>query len=131
MTSSSRNGAWRRAGKRPKDTFPEECRIESRGKGLPYVSRGGLKLEKAMEEFPITLEGKTCMDIGASTGGFTDCMLQKGARKVYAVDVGYGQLAWNLRNDPRVVNLERTNARYGSKSPRRCSSSRWTSPLSP
>ena len=117
---------------KPGDTFPEECRIESRGKGLPYVSRGGLKLEKAMEEFPITLEGKTCMDIGASTGGFTDCMLQKGARKVYAVDVGYGQLAWNLRNDPRVVNLdvgygqlawnlrndprvvnlERTNARY-------------------
>ena len=97
---------------KPGDAFPEECRIESRGKGLPYVSRGGLKLEKAMEEFPITLEGKTCMDIGASTGGFTDCMLQKGARKVYAVDVGYGQLAWNLRNDPRVVNLERTNARY-------------------
>ena len=87
---------------KPGDTFPEECRIESRGKGLPYVSRGGLKLEKAMEEFPITLEGKTCMDIGASTGGFTDCMLQKGARKVYAVDVGYGQLAWNLRNDPPV-----------------------------
>ena len=97
---------------KPGDTFPEECRIESRGKGLPYVSRGGLKLEKAMEEFPITLEGKTCMDIGASTCVFTDFMLQKGARKVYAVDVGYGQLAWNLRNDPRVVNLERTNARY-------------------
>ena len=97
---------------KPGDTFPEECRIESRGKGLPYVSRGGLKLEKAMEEFPITLEGKTCMDIGASTGGFTDCMLQKGARKVYAVDVGYGQLAWSLRSDERVVVLERTNARY-------------------
>ena len=97
---------------KPGDTFPEECRIESRGKGLPYVSRGGLKLEKAMEEFPITLEGKTCMDIGASTGGFTDCMLQKGARKVYAVDVGYGQLDWKLRGDPRVVCMERTNARY-------------------
>ena len=96
---------------KPGDTFPEECRIESRGKGLPYVSRGGLKLEKAMEEFPITLEGKTCMDIGASTGGFTDCMLQNGAEKVYAVDVGYGQLAWKLRSDPRVVNLERTNVR--------------------
>lgn len=96
---------------KPGDTFPEECRIESRGKGLPYVSRGGLKLEKAMEEFPITLEGKTCMDIGASTGGFTDCMLQKGARKVYAVDVGYGQLAWSLRTDERVVNMERTNIR--------------------
>ena len=96
---------------KPGDTFPEECRIESRGKGLPYVSRGGLKLEKAMEEFPITLEGKTCMDIGASTGGFTDCMLQKGARKVYAVDVGYGQLAWQLRQDSRVVVMERTNAR--------------------
>lgn len=97
---------------KPGDTFPEECRIESRGKGLPYVSRGGLKLEKAMEEFPITLEGKTCMDIGASTGGFTDCMLQNGAVKVYAVDVGYGQLDWKLRQDPRVVCMERTNARY-------------------
>ena len=83
-----------------------------RGKGLPYVSRGGLKLEKAMREFGLQLQGRTCMDIGASTGGFTDCMLQNGAQRVYSVDVGYGQLAWSLRTDPRVVNLERTNARY-------------------
>ena len=96
---------------KPGDTFPEECRIESRGKGLPYVSRGGLKLEKAMEEFPITLEGKTCMDIGASTGGFTDCMLQKGACKVYAVDVGKNQLHEKLRADERVINLEGVNLR--------------------
>ncbi|MBQ4110402.1 MAG: TlyA family RNA methyltransferase [Clostridia bacterium] len=77
-----------------------------------YVSRGGLKLEKSMENFPIDLNGKVCMDIGASTGGFTDCMLQNGAKKVYSVDVGYGQLAWKLRTDERVVNLERTNIRY-------------------
>lgn len=96
---------------KPGDTFPEECRIESRGKGLPYVSRGGLKLEKAMEEFPITLEGKTCMDIGASTGGFTDCMLQHGAAKVYAIDVGHGQLVQSLREDPRVINWEGTDVR--------------------
>ncbi len=86
--------------------------IEVRGDTLKYVSRGGLKLEKAMAEFPISLEGKIAMDIGASTGGFTDCMLQNGAVKVYAVDVGYGQLAWSLRNDPRVINMERTNIRY-------------------
>lgn len=86
--------------------------IEVRGKTLKYVSRGGLKLEKAMECFPITLEGKICMDVGASTGGFTDCMLMNGAVKVYSVDVGYGQLAWKLRTDDRVVNLERTNFRY-------------------
>lgn len=86
--------------------------LEVRGKTLQYVSRGGLKLEKAMQEFPITLEGKVCMDVGASTGGFTDCMLQNGAIKVYSVDVGYGQLAWKLRIDERVVNLERTNFRY-------------------
>ncbi len=85
---------------------------EIRGEQLKYVSRGGLKLEKAISEFPITLNGKTAMDIGASTGGFTDCMLQNGAKKVYAVDVGYGQFAWKLRNDPRVVNMERTNIRY-------------------
>ena len=97
---------------KPGDTFPEDALVEVRGKGLQYVSRGGLKLEKAMKEFGLTLTGKTCMDIGASTGGFTDCMLQNGAAKVYAVDVGYGQLAWSLRTDPRVVNLERTNARY-------------------
>lgn len=86
--------------------------IEVRGSTLKYVSRGGLKLEKAMESFPISLEGKICMDIGASTGGFTDCMLQNGAVKVYSIDVGYGQLAWKLRSDERVVNLERTNFRY-------------------
>lgn len=89
--------------------------LEVRGKTLQYVSRGGLKLEKAMQEFPITLEGKICMDVGASTGGFTDCMLQNGAVKVYSVDVGYGQLAWKLRTDKRVVNLERTNFRYATR----------------
>lgn len=86
--------------------------IEVRGEGLRYVSRGGLKLEKAMSCFPITLDNTICMDIGASTGGFTDCMLQNGAEKVYSIDVGYGQLAWSLRNNPKVVNLERTNFRY-------------------
>ncbi len=86
--------------------------VEVRGATLKYVSRGGLKLEKAMQSFPIDLNGKICMDIGASTGGFTDCMLQNGACKVYAIDVGYGQLAWKLRSDERVVNLERTNFRY-------------------
>ena len=86
--------------------------LEVRGKTLKYVSRGGLKLEKAMECFPITLTDKICMDVGASTGGFTDCMLHNGAKKVYSIDVGYGQLAWKLRTDDRVVNLERTNFRY-------------------
>ena len=89
--------------------------LEVRGKALQYVSRGGLKLEKAMQEFPISLAGKICMDVGASTGGFTDCMLQNGAVKVYSVDVGYGQLAWKLRTDERVVNLERTNFRYATR----------------
>ncbi len=89
-----------------------ETKAEIRGETLKYVSRGGLKLEKAIAAFPIVLSGKTCMDIGASTGGFTDCMLQNGAKKVFAVDVGYGQFAWKLRNDPRVVNMERTNIRY-------------------
>ena len=89
-----------------------EDQIELHGTQLPFVSRGGLKLNKAMQCFPITLEQKICMDVGASTGGFTDCMLQNGARKVYAIDVGYGQLAWKLRTDERVVNLERTNFRY-------------------
>ena len=93
-------------------TVSEDCAIEIKGSGLSYVSRGGLKLEKAMQNFPITLNDKVCMDIGASTGGFTDCMLQNGAKKVFAVDVGYGQLAWKLRCDERVVNLERTNVRY-------------------
>ena len=86
--------------------------LEVRGKTLKYVSRGGLKLEKAMQCFPISLSGKICMDVGASTGGFTDCMLMNGAVKVYSVDVGYGQLAWKSRCDERVVNLERTNFRY-------------------
>lgn len=100
---------------KPGDMFPEDVSLELRGSGLQYVSRGGLKLEKAMKEFDLRLSGFICMDIGASTGGFTDCMLQNGAVKVYAVDVGYGQLAWKLRTDERVVNLERTNARYLTK----------------
>ncbi len=89
--------------------------VEVRGEKLKYVSRGGLKLEKAIESFNISLNGKICSDVGASTGGFTDCMLQNGAVKVYSVDVGYGQLAWKLRTDERVVNLERTNFRYCNK----------------
>ena len=93
-------------------TFEETARIEVRGNTLKYVSRGGLKLEKAMNNFGVTLEGKVCMDVGASTGGFTDCMLQNGAVKVYSVDVGHGQLAWKLRNDERVVCMEKTNIRY-------------------
>lgn len=93
-------------------SFPEDCSIEIRGTTLKYVSRGGLKLEKAVAEFGVRPEGKVCMDVGASTGGFTDCMLQNGAVKVYSIDVGYGQLAWKLRTDERVVNLERTNFRY-------------------
>ncbi|MCD8379063.1 MAG: TlyA family RNA methyltransferase [Lachnospiraceae bacterium] len=90
----------------------EKVHIEVRGSNLKYVSRGGLKLEKAFASFPLDLVGKVCMDIGASTGGFTDCMLQNGAAKVYAVDVGYGQLDWKLRNDERVVCMEKTNFRY-------------------
>lgn len=93
-------------------TFDESVNIEVRGHTLKYVSRGGLKLEKAMSHFGVMLEGKTCMDVGSSTGGFTDCMLQNGAVKVYAVDVGHGQLAWKLRNDERVVCMEKTNIRY-------------------
>lgn len=89
--------------------------IELRGEKLKYVSRGGLKLEKAVERFSFSLQNKICADIGASTGGFTDCMLQNNATKVYAIDVGYGQLAWKLRTDSRVVNLERTNFRYVTK----------------
>lgn len=92
--------------------FDVESAIEIKGNTLKYVSRGGLKLEKAMTHFGITLDGKICMDIGASTGGFTDCMLQNGASKVYAVDVGYGQFAWKLRQDSRVVCMEKTNIRY-------------------
>ena len=89
-----------------------DAKVEVRGHDIGYVSRGGLKLEKAMQVFPIQLDGRVCIDIGASTGGFTDCMLQNGATKVYAVDVGYGQLDWKLRSDERVVCMERTNARY-------------------
>ena len=92
-------------------SYDENVNIEFRGKAPAYVSRGGLKLEKALKTFPIDLKDKITMDIGASTGGFTDCMLQNGAKKVYSIDVGYGQLAWKLRNDERVVNLERTNMR--------------------
>lgn len=97
---------------KPGTAVPNDAPIEIRGNTLKYVSRGGLKLEKAMQVFPITLTDKTCMDVGASTGGFTDCMLQNGAKRVYSVDVGYGQLAWSLRTDDRVVNLERTNFRH-------------------
>ena len=92
--------------------FADTVKIEVRGSTLKYVSRGGLKLEKAMDRFGVTLEGKVCMDVGSSTGGFTDCMLQNGAVKVYAIDVGHGQLDWKLRNDERVVCMERTNIRY-------------------
>ena len=93
-------------------SFNDKVNIEVRGNTLKYVSRGGLKLEKAMANFDVTLERKICMDVGSSTGGFTDCMLQNGAIKVYAVDVGHGQLAWKLRNDERVVCMEKTNIRY-------------------
>ena len=93
-------------------SFSDTVKIEVHGNALPYVSRGGLKLEKALRVFGLDLTGMICMDIGASTGGFTDCMLQNGAAKVYAVDVGYGQFAWKLRQDPRVVCMEKTNIRY-------------------
>ncbi|MBE5944916.1 MAG: TlyA family RNA methyltransferase, partial [Lachnospiraceae bacterium] len=93
-------------------TFPDTVAIEVKGNTLKYVSRGGLKLEKAMEQFDLRLDDCVCMDVGSSTGGFTDCMLQNGATKVYAVDVGHGQLDWKLRNDPRVVCMEKTNIRY-------------------
>lgn len=96
---------------KPGNRFDDSALIELRGKKLPYVSRGGLKLEKAIESFVIDLRGMICMDIGASTGGFTDCMLQNGASKVYAVDVGYGQFDWKLRNDNRVICMEKTNIR--------------------
>ncbi|MBR3933879.1 MAG: TlyA family RNA methyltransferase [Clostridia bacterium] len=94
------------------DKIKDGDQIEIRGQKLPFVSRGGLKLDKAVKVFDLSLKDKVCMDIGASTGGFTDCMLQNDAKKVYAVDVGYGQLAWKLRSDDRVVNMERTNIRY-------------------
>ena len=93
-------------------SFPEKAVIEVKGSPLKYVSRGGLKLEKAMSHFDVELHDKVCMDVGSSTGGFTDCMLQNGAKKVFAVDVGNGQLAWKLRQDPRVICMEKTNIRY-------------------
>lgn len=97
---------------KPGENVPEDCVIEVRGGENPFVSRGGLKLEKAVRKYGIDLTGLTTMDVGASTGGFTDCMLQHGATKVYAIDVGYGQLDWKLRNDTRVIVMERTNARF-------------------
>ena len=97
---------------KPGMSVPADCTLEVRGEPLKYVSRGGLKLEKALKVFPVYPTGKICIDCGASTGGFTDVLLQNGARKVYAVDVGYGQLAWKLRQNPQVVNLERCNLRY-------------------
>ena len=97
---------------KPGTPVPPDLTIRLLGNNLPYVSRGGLKLEKALKLFPITVQDKVVADIGASTGGFTDCALQNGAARVYAIDVGYGQLAWKLRNDQRVVNMERTNVRY-------------------
>lgn len=93
-------------------TFPEKVQITVKGNTMKYVSRGGYKLEKAIEQYGVTVNGKICMDVGSSTGGFTDCMLQNGAVKVYAVDVGTNQLAWKLRNDERVVSMEKTNIRY-------------------
>ena len=97
---------------KPGSTFDVDSEITVTGRECPYVSRGGLKLQKAIEEWGVSCEGANCIDMGASTGGFTDCMLQHGARKVYAIDVGYGQLDYKLRNDPRVVNMEKTNIRY-------------------
>ena len=97
---------------KPGNMIDEQAHVEVRGHDIGYVSRGGLKLEKAMQVFPVSPSEKVCMDIGASTGGFTDCMLQNGAKKVYAVDVGYGQLAWKLRCDERVKNMERPNIRH-------------------
>ncbi|NLY53009.1 MAG: TlyA family RNA methyltransferase [Firmicutes bacterium] len=97
---------------KPGTSVPEDAEIEVKGDALPYVSRGGLKLARALEVFPVEVKGKVAVDVGASTGGFTDCLLQNGAAKVYAIDVGYGQLAWSLRQDSRVVVMERTNIRY-------------------
>lgn len=97
---------------KPGTAFSDESRIEVRGNTLPYVSRGGLKLEKALKNFDVSVDGKVCTDVGSSTGGFTDCMLQNGAKKVFAIDVGRGQLDWKLRQDDRVVCMEKTNIRY-------------------
>jgi len=95
--------------------FDQEVRVELRGREMPYVSRGGLKLEAALEHFGVEIRGVTAMDVGSSTGGFTDCLLKRGAKRVYCIDVGYGQLSWSLRNDPRVILLERTNIRHLEK----------------
>lgn len=100
---------------KPGTAVPTDSVIEVRGAACPYVSRGGLKLEKALRDFGVEPKDFVCSDSGASTGGFTDCLLQQGARKVFAIDVGYGQLAWKIRNDPRVVCMERTNIRYVTK----------------
>ena len=97
---------------KPGTAFAEKVTITVKGNPIPYVSRGGLKLEKAVKQFGLVLAGRVCMDVGSSTGGFTDCMLQNGGVKVYSIDVGYGQLDWKLRNDPRVVCMEKTNIRY-------------------
>ena len=97
---------------KPGASYEETVEIEVRGETCPYVSRGGLKLEKALRSFGVDPSGYVCSDSGASTGGFTDCLLQQGARKVFAIDVGYGQLDWKIRSDPRVVVMERTNVRY-------------------
>ncbi|MCI6730589.1 MAG: TlyA family RNA methyltransferase [Candidatus Faecousia sp.] len=97
---------------KPGAPFPDTAQLEVRGSACPYVSRGGLKLEKALRDFGVNPMGYVCSDSGASTGGFTDCLLQHGAKKVFAIDVGYGQLAWSIRSDPRVVTMERTNIRY-------------------
>ncbi len=97
---------------KPGMTFEETVQLEVRGAACPYVSRGGLKLEKALRDFGVDPTGFVCSDSGASTGGFTDCLLQQGAKKVFAIDVGYGQLDWKIRSDPRVVVMERTNVRY-------------------
>ena len=97
---------------KPGTKFPIDAKIDVKQNKNPYASRGGYKLEKALQKFPISLKNKIALDIGASTGGFTDCMLQNGAQKVYAIDVGYGQLAWELRQDPRVIPMEKTNIRY-------------------
>ena len=102
---------------KPGTQVDREAEIEIRGGAQEYVSRGGYKLEKALDYFGVSPEGRICLDCGASTGGFTHCLLKRGADKVYAVDVGYGQLAWEIRNDPRVVTMERTNIRYVTRSP--------------
>jgi len=100
---------------KPGGKLPVDCNLEVRGNPIPYVSRGGLKLEKALKEFPVSVKDKIALDIGASTGGFSDCMLKNGVKKVFAIDVGYGQLAWEVRNNERVVTMERTNIRYVKK----------------